>query len=74
MPDRKTLKAFHQYSNRALAEYRTKTIRKSGTVTSYVTIQLNGEIVSLIDAQAKKEKTNTNDWIIRACLEKLDQK
>ena len=73
MPDRKTLKAFHQYSNRALSEYRTKTKRKTGIMTSYLSVQVNGEIMTLIDEAAKKGKTNISDWVILACLEKLDK-
>lgn len=72
MPDRKTLKAFHQYSNRALSEYRTKTKRKSGITTSFLSIQVNGEIMTLIGDAAKREKKDVSDWVVCACLEKLD--
>lgn len=43
-------------------------------MTSYLSIQVNDEIMILIDEAAKKGKTNINDWVVCACLEKLDGK
>ena len=73
MSDKKQLKAYHDYTNRALSEYRTKT-KRTGIMTSYLSIQVNDEIMMLIDEAAKKGKTDINDWVVCACLEKLDGK
>ena len=73
MRDREQLRAYHEYANRSLSDYRTKTLRKTGVTTSFLSVQINGEIMTYIGLQAEKERTDINDWVIRACLEKLER-
>ena len=67
------MKAYHKYANRSLSDYATKRSRKSGISTSYLSIQINAEILSSIDTAAKEDKTDTNDWIIQQLLDALER-
>ena len=64
--DKEVKKAYYEYAN--------KRIRKSGVTTSFVPlIQLNGEILLAVKERAQKEKTDHNDWIIKAIIKALNE-
>lgn len=57
--------------NKALYEYTNRRIRESAGVhgtTSFRTLKINGNIMNKIAAQANREKTTVNDWIIQQLL------
>ena len=53
-------------------KYKNKRIRKSGVVTSWYQLQINGEILLKCKEAAEQKKTDTNDYIIQAILKKLE--
>ena len=54
-----------------LHEYKTKTIRKTGKVTSYYQLQINGDILRKAKEAAAKKGIDVNDYIIQAILKCL---
>ena len=55
-----------------IEQYKNKRIRKSGVVTSWYQLQINGEILLKCKEAAEQKKTDTNDYIIQAILKKLE--